>query len=369
MTGIGPYDYWAIEYGYTLDEKKLPEILKRCAEPELQYATDEDTSGPDPLARRYDFGKDPLAYANEQMKLVKLYRERLLDRFVKDGDSWAKARRGYELTLGLQTRAVSMMANWVGGAHVYRDKKGDPGNRSPVEVVPAEQQRAAMHFVIDQTFHDAAFGLEPRLLERMSTDKWLDSGSAHAMSSEATWPIHDRILGIQASALTQLMNPTTLRRVYDNELRVPADQDILTLPELLATINEAVWTELKEGCKEKCSVRQPMISSLRRNLQREHLERLVDLVVKSSDDTAAYKPISNLARMELQTLKSKLNAAIKEHGDMMDAYSKAHLNELEQRIASALTASYTYNGGSSQQSPILLMLNGQEEDRSDQLER
>ncbi len=106
MIDIGPYDFWAIEYGYTFEDKKLPEILKRCSEPELQYATDEDTSGPDPLARRYDFSKDPLHYAQEQMKLINLYRGRILEKFVKDGDSWAKARRGYELTLSLQTRAA-----------------------------------------------------------------------------------------------------------------------------------------------------------------------------------------------------------------------------------------------------------------------
>ncbi len=35
MIDIGPYDFWAIEYGYTFDEKNLPEILKRCSEPEL----------------------------------------------------------------------------------------------------------------------------------------------------------------------------------------------------------------------------------------------------------------------------------------------------------------------------------------------
>lgn len=228
--------------------KKLAEILKRCNEPELQYATDEDTNGPDPLARRYDFSKDPLDYANEQRKLIKLYRERILDKFVKDGDSWAKARRGYELTLSLQTRAVNMMANWIGGAFINRDKKGDPGNRPPVEVVPATQQRAALQFVIDTSFNDDAYGLTPKLLERMSVDKWLDGRSRGAMSNEATWPIHDRILGVQASALTLLMNPTTLRRVYDNELRLPADVDTLTLPELLSSINEAVWSELAAEC-------------------------------------------------------------------------------------------------------------------------
>ncbi|MFG0264898.1 MAG: zinc-dependent metalloprotease, partial [Rhodopirellula sp. JB055] len=232
MIDIGPYDFWAIEYGYTFDDSKIKEIVKRCSEPELQYATDEDTSGPDPYARRYDFGKDPLTFAEEQMRLVQLYRERLLEKFVKEGDSWAKARRGYELTLAIQTKSVSMMANWVGGAFVNRDKKGDPGDRAPVEVVPAADQRAALQFVIDTSFRDESYGLTTEILERLGVDKWLDSGRG-GMANEATWPIHDRVLGMQASTLTLIMNPTTLRRVFDNELRVPAETDALTLPELL----------------------------------------------------------------------------------------------------------------------------------------
>ena len=83
MTGPGPYDLWAIEYGYTFD-KKLDGILARCVEPELAYLTDEDTSGPDPFARRYDFTKNPLDYAESQMELARWHRERILDRFVQD---------------------------------------------------------------------------------------------------------------------------------------------------------------------------------------------------------------------------------------------------------------------------------------------
>ncbi|MEM8667359.1 MAG: zinc-dependent metalloprotease [Planctomycetota bacterium] len=360
MIDIGPYDFWAIEYGYTFDEGSLPKLLKRCSEPELQYATDEDTSGPDPLARRYDFSKDPLDYAQEQMKLVKLYRERILDKFVKDGDSWAKARRGYELTISLQTRSVSMMANWIGGAFVNRDKKGDPGDRAPVQVVPAEQQRAALEFVIQNTFKDEAYGLTPELLERMSVEQWLDGGSFSA--NEATWPIHDRILGVQASALTMIMNPTTLRRVYDNELRLPESEDTLTLPELLSEVNKAVWTELGEDCPPNRNDRKPMISSLRRNLQREHMQRLLDLVLESSDSTAAYKPISNLARAELRTLSSRIAAALDRCGKKMDAYTNAHLTETKERIDRALEAGYTYSASSAGISPLLMLL-GQETDR------
>ncbi|MFK8111649.1 MAG: zinc-dependent metalloprotease [Rubripirellula sp.] len=359
MIDIGPYDFWAIEYGYTFVDKDLPEILKRCSEPALQYATDEDTSGPDPLARRYDFAKDPLDYAKEQMKLVKLYRGRILEKFVKDGDSWAKSRRGYELTLSLQTRAGSMMANWIGGAFINRDKKGDPGDRPPVKVVPAEQQRAALKFVIENSFHDDAYGLTPKLLERMSVDKWLDGSSRSSMSNEATWPIHDRILGVQASALTWLMNPTTLRRVYDNELRLPEDEDSLTLPELLDTVNKAVWTELDQDCPDDRNDRKPMISSLRRNLQREHMQRLIDLILEDTDSTAAYKPISNLARMELRTLSSRIESSVKKCGKKMDAYTNAHLSEIKDRIDRALTAGYTYNSPAAVQ-PLMMMMFGKE---------
>lgn len=356
MIEIGPYDYWAIEYGYTLDDKKLPEILKRCSEPELQYATDEDTSGPDPLATRYDFSADPLDYANEQMKLVRVYRERILDKFVKEGDSWAKARRGYELTLSLQMRTVSMMANWVGGAFINRDKKGDPGDRPPVQVVPAKQQRDALKYVIDTTFNDQAYGLTPKLLERMSVDKWLDGGGHGSMSSEGTWPIHDRILGIQSSSLTLLMNPTTLRRVFDNEMRLPEDVDTLTLPEMLESISTAAWTELGQPCPDNRNDRKPMISSLRRNLQREHLQRLLDLVLEDSDDTAAYKPIGNLARMQLRSLKTRIEASLNTCGNKMDAYTSAHLTESKERIERALEASYTFNGKSQQPVPMMFML-------------
>ena len=234
MTGVGPYDMWAIEYGYTFGDTKP--ILARVAEPELVFATDEDTGGPDPLARRYDFSKNPLDFANEQMKLVNHHRGKLLSDFIKDGDSWDRIRYGYEMILSLQTRSLSMMSIWVGGAHVNRDKKGDPNGRRPIEVVPAETQRAALNFVLQNAFRDEAFGLTPELTTAMGLDKWYDNEGS--MSEESTWPIHDRIMGIQSSIMTSLLNPTTLRRVYDNEFRTPADADSLTLPELLQTITD-----------------------------------------------------------------------------------------------------------------------------------
>jgi hypothetical protein len=330
---------WAIEYGYTFGD--LKPILARVAEPELVYATDEDTGGPDPLARRYDFTKNPLEYAEEQTRLAAHHRARLLSDFIKDGDSWDRVRYGYEMILSLQTRSTSMMANWIGGAHVNRDKKGDPNGRKPIEVVPADTQRKALAFVIANTFKDEAFGLSPELVTAMGLDKWNDDMGS--MMEESTWPIHDRIMGIQASALTSLMNPSTLKRVYDNEFRIPADQDSFTLPELLNTVTTGVWSELDVKAEGEYSPRKPLISSLRRNLQREHLERLIDLTLPGNAQGAAGRTISTLASEQLRQIVKKIEAAQAASADKHDAYTTAHLSQCKDRITKALDADYILN--------------------------
>ena len=51
--------------------------------------------------------------------------------------------------------------------------------------------------------------LTPDLLRQMTVDKWLDQFSYSF--EDSTWPIHDRIMGIQSMVLTRLLNPGTLR--------------------------------------------------------------------------------------------------------------------------------------------------------------
>jgi hypothetical protein len=111
------------------------------------------------------------------MELASSSAARLIDKFVKDGQSWSRARYGYEITLGPRP-ARSMMSNWIGGAFVNRDKKGDPGNRAPIEVVPVPPNAARRAQVRHRnTFRDEAFGLTPELLRRMTLDKWMDGST------------------------------------------------------------------------------------------------------------------------------------------------------------------------------------------------
>jgi hypothetical protein len=341
--GIGPYDMWAIEYGYTFGDTK--EILKKVSDPMLTYGTDEDTGGPDPLARRYDFYK-PTRSTTPSSSLMKLQvrtRASILDKFVKDGEPWAKARRGYEITLGA-TRPTPMNIGQLDRRLVHQPRsQGRPGQRAPDRArLRRAMQRAALKFVIENSFKDEAFGLTPELIVRLTANKNEDSGA------ETVFNIHDRISGTQASVLTSLMNPTRLRRVFDNEITVPADQDALTLPELLDTVTASIWTELSTNPDGTFTNRKPMISSFRRNLQNEHLMRLIDLSLQEGSN-AGGRAIGDLATATLRDLASKTKSAAERNG--VDGYTKAHLNEAHMRITKALDASYTYNAKAS---PMML---------------
>ena len=333
MIGIGPYDTWAIEYGYTFD--KLEDVLKRSNESENAYLTDEDTGGPDPLAKRYDFSKDPLSYANNQMRVVDKLREELLDKFVEDGDSWSKARRGYETTLRMQMSVASMMVDWIGGAHVNRNKKGDFGDEDvpPITVVPVDQQRAALLFVVATLFDDDAYGLSPELLTHFNVDKWYGGGGD---DGEATWPIHDRILGTQASALTMLLAPSRLRMIYDNEFMVPSDEDALTVAEVFETLVDSIYPGL-DNTDGDWSNRKPMISSMDRNLQQEMTDRLIGF---STGRVRISRPVQTLALYHTRTLHNRIGKILNEK-TKLDTYTLAHLQDMHERLGNALDVVYT----------------------------
>ncbi len=341
VINIGPYDYWAIEYGYAPNDKAAKKVLERSGERELLFLTDEDTWDCDPRARRYDMGADPINFAKEQVALAQELRDQLLTDFVKEGESWARARRGYTITLGLQTRSMSMMANWLGGAYTSKARKGDNTDEKPVVPVDARTQREALNFIIDQSFYDDAYGLTPELLQHLTLDKWFDEGGINSLYEDRSFPVHDRILGIQASALTMILNPTTLKRVYDNEFQ--SEDESLTLSEMMDTIKSAAWSEIEESPSGKYTAQSPMVSSLRRNLQREHIERLIDLSLPGTGFGAAYKPISNLALMQLRDLKEEIGATLEKGKKGLDPYTRAHLTEAQIRIGKALDAQYIYN--------------------------
>jgi hypothetical protein len=328
---IGSYDMWAIEYGYTDGDPM--EVAKKAADPDHAFMSDEGQSGPDPHAKVWDLGSDTLSYAANRVAFAEKVRAKLIDQVVKDGESWEEARDGFGKSIFAQFGAMNTAAHWIGGAHVNRYKKGDPDAPDPVRPVDVETQREALHFIMKNGFREDAFGVTPEILAKLGSEQWFDEG----WNQQPDWPVHDQILGLQSSLMTTLINPTRLRRVLDNEKRVPADQDALTVPELLSTVRGEVWSELSMDRSGGYTERQPMISSFRRNLQREHVNRLVSIATGRGWGGASGATLAMLARHELRELHGAMES-LPPNG--IDTYSKAHLDDAKERIERALAAEY-----------------------------
>lgn len=329
-TDIGPYDMWAIEWNYTFGDPKA--VAARAADPAHAYMAEDGQFSPDPQAKTWDLGRDSIDFAEERIRFVDKARGEMLSKAVKDGESWQKARQTWQQLLGMQSGAVSMAMHWVGGAHIQRSMKGDPDAPAPVRPVDAAQQRRALKFIVDHAFDSAAFGLDPEVLSYLQSDNWYDEGysTAHA------WPVAQSVLGVQASAMTGLINPQRLGWVMDNELRTPEGTDALTVPEIFDALRETIWA-LPDPDGEYTN-RAPLVGQLERNLQMEHLTRMINLATGMRWPGASGRTIQALARQELATLQAKVMLYSKARG--IDAYSAAHLRDANERITRALEAAY-----------------------------
>jgi uncharacterized protein DUF4953/uncharacterized protein DUF5117 len=338
---LGPYDVWAIACGYGPKDALAAELAK-SSQPEHTYVSQAAISfGSDPRNQTWDVGADNLDFCEARMRLVQALRTKITDELVKDGESWAEARRRYQQLLGTQLRTLFVAAAWIGGSYENQDVKGTPGAKLPVEDVAAADQRRALAFVMQTTFEDAAFGLTPELVRHFGKQYWFDPAGIEELTQDSSYDVHDLVGGIQATGLSLLLSPTRLRRVHDNEFRSAGQTDAFTLAELLTRVTDCVWKECANPGAVSASAAQPLCSSFRRNLQWEHTSRLVDLVLMPDTTSPALRAITTLAASELR----RVDALAKEtEARPLDPATKAHLAELRTRIEKALDAAYVKRG-------------------------
>ena len=105
----------------------------------------------------------------------------------------------------------------------------------------------------------------------------------------------------------------------------------------------SLWSELKENPTKQFTARVPMVTSLRTNLQREHVDHLIDLAVPGPLATEANKPISNLASMELNRILERVNRVLTEAKDKVDPYTLAHLEKMKEKIQKTKDGQFIYN--------------------------
>jgi hypothetical protein len=331
MLTLGAYDYWAIEYGYKPIEPgqeaaELKAIAERSrSDKALAFGDDGDAVaengdlGIDPLVNTFDQGDDPLAYAQRRLQLSKQLWARVQRRPPQAGDDPERARRSVLSGFRQVSRLPAFAAKYVGGMHTSRDLPGGgTPNYRPVE--PA-QQRAALRFLTEELFSNDSFRFKPEFLAVVSADS-IEFARPGPLS------VPQAVLGLQVSALDGLLSAGTARRLLElpNYLPEDARAGAISLDEVYATVQGAVWSELKTG--------KP-IDAQRRALQREYLKRLQALLTRPAPALPA--DALSLTRMHARELLDQLRRAMAK-GAVMPVETRAHLEDALALVTEALRA-------------------------------
>jgi len=331
---IGPYDYWVVEYAYkpiepANEKAELLKIASRSKEPQLAFANDIEAGlgpveGMDPEVTRRDLGSDPLAFAERRMQLSRELWDRMQERKLKPGEQYDLLRRNFASAGSQVALAATVAAKYVGGVVLLRDH-ADSG-RAPLNPVPAAKQRQALKLITDGLFRAESFKFKPEFVARLVPDQFerqYGGGSlAAAVNPDAS--ISGAVLALQRGALDQLMSDAVAARIIDAPSKMSDAKQALALSELYDTLQNAIWSELKAGGD---------INPLRRNLQRDHLRRVVNSLIKSAPTTPA--DARSLQRANAIALQGQIRAAMAKAGNKE---TKAHLSESLDLLSEALKA-------------------------------
>jgi hypothetical protein len=352
---IGPYDYWAIEYAYKplpggADKQELAKIAGRVAEAELVFGTDEDVyMNPDPRINLFDLA-DPLEYAKARIRLVHASLDDLQNRMVAKGEGWQRARRAFVILLGEMFRSAELATRYVTGEYTCRDHRDDKGARPPMKPIEIAKQREALRLLRDEVLSDKAFHFKPELLRHLAPDHWREYSWLGGGSYQL--PVLDYVSSLQRMVVSDLLDAGALRDLQEIALQADPGQKTLEMPEVFQMLTDAVWTELPGPKQGKLT-----ISTIRRNLQREHVTRLVRLVLGPKRSGFSFSAMLSgsygdlfgraapadaraLARSHLTEIDGRIKRGL---GQQPDAMTKAHLAELHEQIGKALKASVQVN--------------------------
>lgn len=315
---IGPYDYFAIEWGYKpiagadSPDAEREELDKSAArqvdEPWLRFGGEDGPAQVDPTVKTENIGDDPLEATAMGLKNL----DRVTDLLVP-----ATERLGEDETLLKDTYGslMSHRANWfrsvitmVGGVVETRflgDRGGDSFKR-----LSKQKQQEAVQFLLENAFITPKKLLQPALVNRF---EYLG--------------VADEVTNQQKMLLAGLLSEERFRLLLDAEVLSPADA--YTAMQFITDVQNGTWSELKDE--------HPQIEVCRRKLQRAYLELLQnEISPKEATGRVIFSPPANsdtdyraVARAALKNLDDQLSLAIKKSSDPM---TLAHLEDCRQEI-------------------------------------
>ena len=298
ISAPGPYDDWAIDYGYSVaaperedETKRLAAIAGHSHESQLAFANDADDmrangKAIDPRAMLFDMSSDPVAYGVARCDLVKQATDKLLADYPTQGRSWQELTNAYISLTSEASNSLTAVSRYIGGVYVERAYVGQVKDApAPFRPVELDKQKAAMQALNKYAFGPEAWTAPEALLSHLQQQRrgfdFRDSGEDPKL--------HERAQKIQRSLLDHLMHQNTQHRILDSALYGNQYSLGVMMKDLTASIMQG-------------EAANAPISTVRQNLQLDYVDRLLNIV-----NGRAYLPaVQSVALAQLSSIQSSL---------------------------------------------------------------
>lgn len=322
MPNIGPYDKYAVAWGYrpildtsAEDEKPLLNawITAKANDPMYRFGHQQVINVIDPSSQTEDLGDNAITASTYGIKNLKRILPNLENWTTEEGETYDDLRTMYGQLLAQYNRYMGHVSSNIGGVYEHYKAVGQDG--AVYTHVDKAHQKNAMKFISEQLFATPAW-----LIDKNIFDKVQYSGSG------------ERIRGLQVNTLNRILKLGRLARLIENETL--NGNKAYTILSLMSDLRRGIWSELYNG---------RTIDPYRRNLQRAHIDRLQYLMtvksqrrtpnfgayVKQTRVTVSQSDIKPVVRGELKRLKRDIRAAISKAPNTMTRY---HLQDAVDRI-------------------------------------
>ncbi len=311
---VGPYDVWAIQFGYTPfnSDSERNTLLNRSTEPQLIFGNDaDDMRSPgkaiDPRVMTGDLSNDQITYSINRFKLVNDMMGKIKGRFSKDGETYEDLRRAYYTLNGQAARAGDVISRFIGGVYVERSNYGQKDGKQPYTPVSLEDQKRAFNALKKYVFAPNAFKAPKDLYNYLARQR----RGFNFFGGPEDPKIHAQILSYQTRVLAHIMHPNTLQRISDSELY----GNKYKLSTFMTDLNNAMFKPDVYG----------NINSFRQNLQVAYVKRLISMLTGRTANR--FTPASkSMALYNLKNIKTWVSNGT---GNIS---TKAHKNHLKTLI-------------------------------------
>ncbi len=321
MPNIGPYDKYAIEWGYrpildksAEDEKKTLDswILKHAGDPIYRFGA-QQSGVIDPSSQTEDLGDDAMLASTYGIKNLKRIVPNLIEWTAEEGKDYEDLETMYEQVLAQYNRYMGHVTANIGGV-VKTTKTYD--QEGPVFVhVPAEKQKRAMEFLQNQLFDTPEWLIDQDIFNKIEFD-----GNV------------ERVRSTQERTLNNLLDFGRMARLIENE-EVNGSK-AYGLLDMMDDLRSGIWSELRSGRS---------VDTYRRNLQRAYIDRMEYLMTEEqpniparyrswitrSNVDVAQSDIRPVVRGELKRLQRDLRNSL---GRSRDTMSRYHLQDALERV-------------------------------------